>query len=681
MDRDSDFLGYLELWRYLREQQRARGSSQFRKMCQAELLHHLRIREWQDLHAQLRQIARGIGLEVGPLAEPTDRDGVHAALLSGLLSHVGMWDDDKREYRGARETRFVLAGGTALANRRPKWVMAAELVETDRLRARTVAQINPDRIEQVAGHVATRGHGEPWWDRERGMAMVAERVSLYGLPIVRDRRIALDRIDAAGAREAFIRQALVAGDWDASHDFLRANHERVVEVLALEHRVRRDLLVPDEVLAEFFDERLPAGITSGRRFDRWWQREQRRRPDLLSYPAALLVDPAGGPVDPAEFPEWWRVGSLDLPVTYTDDPTSELDGVTVDVPLLLLDEVAQAGLDWQVPGLRLDLVTALVRALPKPVRRALGPAREAARAVLAEVGPSDGRLLDALPGALAPHAGEAVRLTADDLEQVPGHLRVTYRAVDRDDRPVAWSKDLDALRAQVAEHRRAALAAAAPQVESAGLRSWTIGALPQQVQLEHAGQEVTGYPALVDEGETVAVRVLATQAEQRRAMWAGTRRLLLLGIGSPLRTIDRSLPNAAKLAIATSDRATAAEVYRDGAAAAVAVLLADLGGPVWDDAAFGQLLTGVRAGFAPLAAETVATAGEVLAAATAIDRRLATMISAALDDTVVDVRAQLDRLLAPGFVARTGARRLPDVARYVRAIEHRLEKAANDPAA
>jgi ATP-dependent helicase HrpA len=676
---DSDFLTYLALWRYLRAQQKLLGSSAFRRLCKAEHLHHLRVREWQDLHSQLRQIARGIGLEVRPLAEDTDRDGVHLSLLAGLLSHIGLWDDERQEYRGARETRFVIAPGAALGKRRPRWVMAAELVETNRLRARTVAPIAPERIEKVAAHLVTRSYSEPWWERERAAAMVHERVSLYGLPIVPKRRLGYERIDPAGARRLFIRHALVQGDWDAPHRFLQENQARVVEVLALEHRVRRDLLVDDDALERFFDERVPAEVTTGRRFDRWWKDQRRHSPDLLTYAHEVLVDASAGALAVDDFPEWVRVGGVDLPLTYTAEPGHELDGVTVDVPILLLDQVETARLDWQVPGLREELVAALVRSLPKDVRRAAGPAPDATRAILADSGPSDGPLLPAVGRALARLTGQAVALSPEVLDQVPAHLRVTYRAVDDRGRPIAWSKDLGALQRRMAARQRAALAAAAPLAEVPELRAWTIGAVPRTVEASHGGTTVTGYPALVDEGDAVALRVLPSEAEQRTAMWAGTRRLLLLQLGSPLRTLDRGLPNAAKLAIAASVRMSAADLYRESAAAAVDELLLEAGGPVWDEAAFDALLARVRAGFASTAISTATTAADILAAATAVEERLAVMLAPALDDTVVDAQLHLDRLLRPGWITTAGTDRLPDVLRYVRAIDHRLAKAVSQP--
>jgi ATP-dependent helicase HrpA len=678
-DPDSDFITYLNLWRYLREQQKARGSSQFRRMCKAEHLHHLRIREWQDVHSQLRQVARGIGLEVRPLADEPDRDAIHRSLLAGLLSHVGMLDPDGNEYRGAREARFVLAPGTALGKRRPKWVMVAELVETNRLRGRTVAQITPDRIEQAAGHLVTRTYDEPWWEEERGAAMTTERVSLYGLPLVTGRRVQLDRVEPVAARAMFLRHALVDGDWDGRHAFVRANQEQVAAVVALEERVRRDLLVSDDALVAFFDERVPADVTTARRFDRWWKREATVRPALLSYTPADLIEPGAGPIDLTGFPDAWHWGDARLALTYVLDPTSDLDGVVVDVPLPLLDRVGGARLDWQVPGHRHALVTALLRTLPKEQRRHHTPAPDVAAELLMTVRPEDGPLLDVLATALTRRGGAAVLPHHFDLEAVPPHLRVTYRALDERGRPLAWSKHLPALRSRLAERVREALAAAAPVDEVSGATSWVFGTIPRSVTVTHAGLDVTGHPALVDEGEAVGLRVLPSADEQRTAMWGGTRRLLLLQLGSPLRTLDRALPGATKLALAGSSRLSAAEAYRECASAAVDQLLVEHGGPVWDEDGFRTLLAGVRAGFAAAAVSSARLVGEILSSAASVEATLAAMLTEAHDESVLDARAHLDRLLHPQWISAAGFDRLPDVARYLRALEHRVVKARTQP--
>ncbi|HET6967576.1 MAG TPA: ATP-dependent RNA helicase HrpA, partial [Ornithinibacter sp.] len=435
-DPGSDFIAYLNLWRYLREQQKALGSSAFRRMCRREHLHHLRVREWQDVHSQLRQVALGMGLHVGRPADEPDTTAVHRAVLAGLLSHVGMLDPDGNEYRGAREARFVLGPGTGLGRRRPTWVVAAELVETNRLRARTVAQIDPGDIERVAGHLVTRSYEDPWWDEARGEAMTTERVSLYGLPVVTARRIPLARVDPDRARRDFLRHALVDGDWDGDRfDFVHRNREQVADVVALEERVRRDLLVGDDDLVAFFDARVPADVTSARRFGTWWERARRTEPDRLTYAPADLVEPGARLPALRDFPEVWPFGDALLRLSYVLDPGADLDGVVVDVPLPLLGAVDAARLDWQVPGHRPELVASLIRSLPKELRRTHTPARAAADEVLARVGPDDGPLLDALAGALTERGGPPVAAHHLDLASVPPHLRITYRAVDDAGRP------------------------------------------------------------------------------------------------------------------------------------------------------------------------------------------------------------------------------------------------------
>jgi ATP-dependent helicase HrpA len=353
--------------------------------------------------------------------------------------------------------------------------------------------------------------------------------------------------------------------------------------------------------------------------------------------------------------------------------------VVADVPLTLLDRVGDAGLDWQVPGHRLALVTALLRTLPKEARRHHTPTGDVAAELLESIGPDDGPLLPVLAAALSHRAGVPVAPHHLDLGAIPEHLRVTYRAVDHAGRPVAWSKDLVALRRRLAERVRAALAAAAPVDEVSGATTWVFGAIPRAVTVTHAGLAVTGHPALVDEGDAVGLRVLPSEGEQRTAMWGGTRRLLLLQLGSPLRTLDRALPDATKLALAGSTRLGAAEAYRECAAAAVDQLLVEQGGPAWDADGFRALLASVRAGFAPAAVSSARLVGEILVRAGRVEATLDVMLTAAHDESVLDARAHLDRLLHEGWIRAAGFDRLPDLARYLRALEHRVERARTQP--
>jgi ATP-dependent helicase HrpA len=667
-DPDSDFLAYLNLWRYLRELQRSLSSNGFRKRCLAEHLHHLRVREWQDLVQQLREAARDVGVRLNRTpAAPAD---VHRALLSGLLSHVGMKDPRGREYQGARGARFAIFPGSGLFRKPPSWVMVAELVETTRLWGRTAARIDPRDVEPLAGHLVKRTYGEPRWDARRGAVVATERVTLYGLPIVTDRTVHYGRIDPVLSRELFIRRALVEGDWETQHDFMAENARRVAEVEALEDRVRRrDILAGDEARFAFFDARVPADVVSAAAFDRWWRDERLRAPDLLAYPREVLVSPGAAAVDERAWPETWRQGALVLRLSYRFDLGAANDGVTVHIPLRLLGQVRADRFEWLVPGLREELVTALMRRLPKELRRPLVPIPETVARVLAGLEPRRRPLAEDLSRLVD------VPVDAWDFDRLPPHLRMTFRVEDERRGALAEGTDLADVRARVRPLLRAELTAAASRLERNGLTSWGgIGSLPREVTLRDTGEAVRAYPALIDEGSTVGVRVLETPAAQRAAMRAGTRRLLLLTVPSPARLVLDRVGNAAKLALASSPHGSAAAVLDDVVVAAVEALMGEAGGPAWDEAGFARLRDHVAGHLADAVAGAVAVVVRILDAARVVEARLEPLRAVPLQPARADVRAQLSRLVRPGFVAATGLARLPDVERYLKAAARRLER-------
>jgi ATP-dependent helicase HrpA len=679
-DERSDFIAHLNLWRYLREQQRALSSSQFRRRCKAEFLHHLRVREWQDLVEQLRQAAKGAEVRINQApAEPQD---VHVALLAGLLSHIGVREEGGRDYRGARGARFALFPGSALARRPPAWVMVAELVETSRLWGRVAARIEPEWAEPLAGHLLRRSYAEPRWDRARAAVVATERVALYGLPIVAGRTVSYGPIDPPLARELFIRRALVEGDWDTRHAFFHDNRRLLEEVEDLEKRARRrDLRVDDQVLFDFLDARIPADVVSGAHFDRWWRDERRRAPDRLTFTRELLLAPgAERALDPQAWPETWRQGDLELALSYRFEPGTEHDGVTVHLPLRALGRLRAEGFEWLVPALRLELVTALVRSLPKDLRRRLVPVPDVAAQVVQRLDPRAGPLLDALAAEIERLRGVRIPREAWDTGRLPAHLRMTFRIEDDRGAVLAEGEDLDALREAVRPRLRAELGAATRSLERTGLRAWTIGALPKVVALPGTGQAVRAYPALVDEGDSVAVRALETPAAQRAAMHAGTRRLLLLTVPSPLRRVQDRLDGAAQLALARAPHGSVRAVLEDALVAAVDALIAQAGGPAWDEAGFKRLRDHVAGRLADTTAEIVAEAVRILDAVREVERRLEAPSAPPLEDARRDVARQLGRLVYPGFVAATGAGRLPDVERYLRAAARRLERLPSSPA-
>jgi ATP-dependent helicase HrpA len=671
----SDFLPFLRLWEHLRDEREARTSSGFRRMCRAEFFNHLRVREWQDLHAQLRVVTRSLGIRTN--TKPAEPEAVHRALLAGLLSHVGTRDLQRGEYLGARNSLFAIAPGSALFKNPPSWVVVAELVETTRLWGRVGARIEPRWAEELGAHLVKRSHGEPWWDVERGGAMVSERVTLYGIPVVAARTVPFARVDPAGARSMFLWHALVEGEWETHHDFVGRNAERVAEVQALEDKARRrDLLVDEDTRYTWFDARVPDDVTSVPAFDRWWRDERGCHPHLLDLSVEDLLDPGGGRVRPDDFPDAWRQGDLVLPLTYAFDPGSDLDGVVVDVPLARLNDVRPDGFDWQVPGLREELVRALIRSLPKAVRRSFVPAAEHARAFVDEASPADGPLLDVLGRFLLRRTGEAMPPGSWDPDRMPSHLRMTFRVVSERGRELAWSKDLPALQAHLQGRLRSVVAGATRSVERSGLTSWTLGSLPRTVDTAIGGYRVTAFPALVDEGSTVGVRTFPDAAAQREAMWAGTRRLVLLVLGSPVAAVERKLGHADRLALAAAPYATVAEVLDDCVTAAVDVLLAEAGGLAWDEEGFRSLAAAVKPRLVDVATDVTGQAAGILAAARYVEQRAADLTAEVLQPALTDIAVQVARLVGPGFVAAAGAARLPDLRRYLRAVEHRLDRLA-----
>ncbi|MGC4789883.1 ATP-dependent RNA helicase HrpA [Micromonospora sp. DT178] len=693
-DRESDFVTLLNLWRHLREQQRELSSSAFRRMCKAEYLNYLRVREWQDIVSQLRQVLRtpedgrpardgdGGGRRRGgaDLPEEIDTPKVHQSLLPGLLSHVGLKDAQKHEYLGARGAKFALFPGSALFKKPPRWVMAAELVETSRLWGRVAGRVEPEWVEPLATHLVKRSYSEPHWEKKQAAVMAYEKVTLYGIPLVTSRKVNFGRIDPALSRELFIRHALVEGDWQTHHRFWADNQRLLAEIEELEHRARRrDILVDDQTVFDFYDARVPADVVSGRHFDAWWKKTRREQPDLLTFTRELLVNAGRTGVDEADYPDEWSADGVTLPLTYRFEPGTPTDGVTVDIPLPLLNQVPAESFDWQVPGLREELVIALIRSLPKAVRRNFVPVPDFARAALAAMPAGEEPLLDALTRQLRRMTGVTVPRDAWEPEKLPPHLRVRFRVLDEENKPVAEGKDLPALQRRLKAEVRQVVAAAAPDVARTGLREWSVGTLPRSIEQVRAGYAVTAYPALVDEGDTVGVKVFDSPAEQEAAHWAGTRRLLRLTVPSPAKFLQGRLSNEAKLALSRNPHGGVQELISDAAGAAIDKLIGDAGGPAWDAEGFAALREKVRADLVDVVVEVMDRVRRVLAAAYAVEQRLGATRNLAVVAALADIRAQLNGLVHKGFVTETGYARLPDLLRYLTAIERRLDRLPGNP--
>lgn len=745
----SDFLSYLRLWDYLREQRQALSSNQFRRMCRDEFLHYLRIREWQDLQGQLRTITRGLGwntaadraddesdddapssgtrggnrhrrrTDTGPGHDrqgkrggdsgpaggtgrggsesrggsgksenaavvatesdslPWDVTSIHQALLSGMLSHIGLREGETREFLGARNAKFMIFPGSGLAKKPPRWVMAAELVETSRLWGRTAARIEPEWAERLAGDLVKRTYSEPHWSAKRGSAAAYERVTLYGIPLATQRRVDLGRIDPELSRELFIRHALVQGEWQTRHEFFARNRELLEDVADLEHRARRrDILVDDEVLFEFYDRRVPADIVSVRHFDNWWRKTRRTDPELLDFTASTVVNEDAAVLDPTAYPDSWRQGELSFPLTYQFEPGQADDGVTAHIPIAQLAHVRAVGFDWLVPGMREELAAALIKTLPKHLRRSVVPAPDFARAALARLTPRAEPLRIGLARELSQLGSVTIRPADLDAAALPGHLRMTFAATAPDGTISARGKDLAALKTRLADQVSKSVARATAAAERAPTTVWTsesLGALTPTVRREVGGQTITGYPALVvDTGGkgAVAVRVLSSPAAQTAAMRTGTRALLLNQLTTSARTATAGLSPTDRLALSQNPSGSLDALIEDCRACAADELIAAQGGPVRTPDEFTALVERIRPQFGPAVSRIVRLVVPILAQAHRVRAELANATDREIAD---DVRHQLDELVFAGFATEFGSTRLREVPRYLQAAVVRLE--------
>ncbi|QYJ03987.1 ATP-dependent RNA helicase HrpA [Nocardioides panacisoli] len=704
----SDFLTLLNLWRHLREQQRERSGSAFRRMCRAEHLNYLRVREWQELEAQLRQVCKEMGIRLGPptgldkdgsSGTAVDADGIHQALLAGLLSHVGMREEREkpppgarakgrkrpgpREYLGARGAKFALFPGSGLARQNPPFVMAAELVETSRLWARQNAEIRPEWAERLGAHLVKRTYSEPAWSQKRASVTARERVTLYGVPLVTDRMVTYGRIDRELSRELFIRHALVYGEWRTRHQFFHDNRRLLAEAEELEHRARRrDLVVDEHTLFDFYDARIGAEVVSGAHFDQWWKQVRRERPDLLTFDPAMLTHDTAEEVADADYPDQWVSEGLTFDLRYHFEPGAAEDGVTVDVPVGTLNRIGDEDFSWHVPGLREELVTQLLRGLPKQLRVNFVPAPNTSREFLAATPPGEEPLLTALERYLRATTGVVVPREEWDVAALPAHLRPTYRVVDERGEEQARGKDLDALKAPLRGEFAQAMAEVASDsgVARTGETTWAFGEIDDEATWTRAGHEVAAHPGLVDEGATVGLEVFGSADERDARHRLGVARLLLLDLASTTGfgagsddAIVGALAPAAKLALAGTPYPSVAALLTD-CRRAVVLDAVDARPPVRTEAQYAALRDALAATAADELQVVLAEVLRVLERWRETDKLLSGRAEMALLPALSDMQAQLGRLVHDGFIGEAGLARLRRVPTHLAAIEKRRAK-------
>jgi len=688
VEEPSDFLTLLRLWDYLQESQKTLSGNGFRRLCRDEFLHFLRIREWQDLHTQLKEITRELDLRRS--SSPAPPDHIHTAVLTGLLSHVGLADirEDRRqvmgrrrpaarEYLGARGTRFAINPGSSVAKVQPPLVMAAEIVETTRLWARTVAGIQVGQVEEVGRNLLRRQYSEPHWSASSGSVFAYETVTLYGVPIVSGRRVGYGKIDPAEAREIFVRSALVEGQWRTRHPFFAHNAQIRAEAESLEERTRRrDLIADDQAIYSFYDARVPDDVVSAAHFDAWWNRAPQAQRDRLTMTLDDLII-AADEVDDRSFPGTWELGGQSFPISYVFEPGNARDGVSVIIPVEVLNQVPEAPFSWQVPGLRAELATELIRSLPKDRRKRFAPVPDTARRALEWLEDHHGARSESLPEALARAlqmlTGEMITAADWRPDQVPDHLRVTFVISDGSGQELAVGKDLSSLRAELGGRVHRLLNDAATELTRSGAVTWEFGEIAEQVTLQRDGYQVVGYPALVDEGSSVGLIICETAERQLATFPLGLRRLAMLNTPDPTKWVVAHLSNADKLALATSPYDSVPALLADARLASVGELIRRFQvSPVRDASAFSALCERVRVENADLMRDITTLAAEV--------SRLTGAVRAALpkarpvsEAATADIAEQVRNLVFPGFLGATPYPQLTELPRYLQAAQTRVE--------
>ncbi|WKK61690.1 ATP-dependent RNA helicase HrpA [Corynebacterium sp. P3-F1] len=693
-DKTSDFLASLNLWDYIKDSRDELSGNAFRKRMKKEFLHYMRIREWFDLVRQLRDAEKQLGwknISSGPVdpgqsaasvpSASSDRDSnaIHQSLLTGLLSNIGARDGNSKEFKGARGTRFMIFPGSALAKKPPEFVMASELVETSRLWARDVAAIDPSWVEKVARDLLKHSYSEPVWSQKRAAPMVHQKSMLYGVTVVADRLVPYHRVDMEAARDLFIRHALIEGEWNAHHAFLKHNAALLKEAAAVEEKVRRRGIVVDEdTLFEFYDERIPSDIGTGRHFDAWWKKKRQYDASFLDFDPEALLNDASADSSEAAFPDKWRQGSINYNLQYKFEPGDPYDGVTVLVPVPLLAGLEDIDFDWLVPGLREELVTELIRSLPKALRKTVVPAPEFAERAMGKLVPFEAPIVEQLAEVLRSFGGHGINGMDFRPEALPPHLTMTFAAVDRRGKIIDHDKDLASMKNRQAGHITSSVAKATKMAESDSVADWTIdslGSVPETVTTEIEGNHIDAFPALEATADGVRVKVFPTKAAADASMMTATLAMLMRKIPVNVTQMTKGLPLRQRVAVDKYPHGGAAGLVEDARVSAIRDLMLANGGPVRSPEEFDSLLNTIKPQVpGAVRRAVVGIAGGIVEYVN---------IAAELDNwdgpAIDDIRQQMKFLLPNNAVTIHGMENLQHLPRYVSAIRLRLDDMKLDP--
>ncbi|GKW52193.1 ATP-dependent RNA helicase HrpA [Pseudoalteromonas sp. NCCP-2140] len=676
-DPDSDFIAFLNLWNYLEEQQSELSNSQFRKLCQKDFLAYMRIREWQDIVYQLSTVCNEMGMKA--TTNVADSERIHQSLLSGMLSHIG-FKDEKQIYKGARNSQFHIFPGSGLFKKSPKWIMSAELVETSKLYARINARIDLKWVEGFAQHLVKRSYSEPHWEKKPGAVIAFEQQTLYGLLIVNKRRCVYSNIDPKVSRELFIRTALVEQELGQNEGFLQYNQELIEDIQVLENKSRRrDILVDEQTLFEFYDKKIPQDVNNRAAFNKWWKGQKQKDKRFLHMSREELMQHGADHVTEFDYPDTWQQENLLLPLAYHFDPGQAVDGVAVQIPVALLNQVQETGFDWHIPAFRHELICALIKSLPKTIRRNFVPAPNYADAVLAAIEPMQGNLIDAISTRLLRMTGVRVEPDAWDLSTLAPHLRLQFEVRDEHDKLLARGLNLSKLKAQLQGKVTDTLSKVADKgIEKADLTEWSFGELPSSYVKKQGQYEIKAFPALVDKKDSAAVELFDNEHKAQQAHQQGLRRLVLLNVPSPIKYLQQNLPNKSKLGLYFNPFGKVNDLIDDCIAAAVDSLLTKYGNIRTADA-FEKAKEQIRGELGDTVVEIATQVEQVLSIAHGLNKRMKGRVDLTMITAHGDIKSQLQSLVFKGFVSQHGAAKMTDLIRYLKAIERRLEKLPVDP--
>ena len=712
-DERSEFTGTLKLWDWIEAGRGTHGGTghdthklsnrQQEQRLREQFISPRRVREWRDIHSQLHTVVAEHGWRLNDA--PASYEQLHMAMLAGLLGNIGVKSDEQDWYLGARGIKFWRHPGAHLSKKPARWLVAAELVDTTRLFGRGLAAIDPAWLEPLAGHLLKKQLLEPHWEKKAAQVVALERATLYGLVIYNQRRVDYGRVDAAAAREIFIREALVEGQWETRLPFLAHNRRMVAQVEELEHKSRRqDVLVDDELVYAYYDAHLPAEVHSGSTLERWYRQASKGSPKLLHLSRDELMRHEAAGITTDAFPRTVRLGGVDCAASYLHQPGDVRDGLTVSVPIYALNQVSEARCEWLVPGMLEAKVLALIKSLPQRPRSRLVPLPAWAAEWCALVPFGEGALMDALLAGVREATQLAVQRADFKLEQVPPHLFMNLRVVDEHGRQLGMGRQLAALKAEWGAQARGAFqalaalkvqavaaplppptaalttqpappAVPAPQA-SERLTAWTFGELPELMEIRKGSQTLIGFPALIDAGSHVELAVFDDPAVAAAKHLAGLTRLVALQLKEPLKYLEKNIPDLTRMAVAYMPLGTAEELREQ--IVQVALARAFVQAPLPTDAAgFARRLEEGRPRLNLIAQEVARSVGTVLADYAAALRKLRD--ARAPKEVEQDVTAQLERLMTKRFVQATPYAQLQHLPRYLKAVVARLDKLRTDP--